>query len=327
MSTRHHNPWPESPRGFREILRWKSGLGPQCPHAFPHAESPAATVPLNQAQLLTNPPASWLATWLGHAGFLLAGHHTTLLIDPVFSSHCSPLPFPSFRRLAPPPCAMTDLPRPDAILLTHHHYDHCDLPTLRQLGRDIPLIVPAGLPQWLRRKGFPNATELPWWQQLTLPNGITITATPARHFSARSPFDRNETHWCGFHIQGPGGSLWHTGDSGYCDAFREIPQRLGPIDFAMIPIGAYNPRWFMQEIHMNPPEAVQAFLDAQCHRAIGMHWGTFRLTDEPPGEPPLLLAQSLHEHALDPSRFFTAPIGSQHPVQPAHRRAPSPTTP
>jgi N-acyl-phosphatidylethanolamine-hydrolysing phospholipase D len=236
---------------------------------------------------------------------LLQGDHISLLVDPVFSTFCGPFPLPGLRRKVPPPCAIQDLPAIDAVLLTHSHYDHLDLPTLRQLGMEVPLVVADGHAAWLRRKGFEHVTELPWFAHTELAPGIRVTATPAQHFTARTFRDRNRGHWCGWLIEATGVKLWHAGDSGLCDGFRELGERFGPIDFGMIPIGAYQPRHLMRDMHMTPGDAVTAFQHARCLHAAAMHWGTFRLTDEALGEPPVLLERALLQIHL-PATAFTA---------------------
>ncbi len=289
-----------------DVIRWKLGFGPREMPLLPDApDNPAPWRHLDAASIATPPASGWRAVWLGHASFLLQGCGISLLIDPVFSNHCAPLPLPSLRRKLSPPCGLADLPRIDAVLLTHSHYDHLDLPTLRELGYATRLLVPEGHGAWLRRKGFPDVTELRWHESLMAAPSVRITATPAQHFTARSLADRDQAHWCGWRIDSPQGSLWHAGDSGYCPAFREIGERHGPVDFGMIPIGAYQPRHIMRPMHMNPGEAVQVFLETRCRRAVGMHWGTFRLTDEPLGEPPLLLERALREKKI-PAALFTA---------------------
>ncbi|WP_052573788.1 MBL fold metallo-hydrolase [Haloferula sp. BvORR071] len=302
---RFSNPWVlDEGRSFADVFRWKFGRMP-ADEFITTDDNPASRVPYTPQA----PPAEgWRVTWLGHASFLLQGCGKSILIDPVFSDHCAPFRMERFKRLVPPPCKLEDLPSIDAVLLTHAHYDHLDLATLRKLGADMPLVSAEGHSAWLRRKGFRQVQELAWFQQLELFPGIRITATPAQHFTARTPFDRNCAHWCGWLLEGAGLKLWHAGDSGYCPGFREIGERLGPIDFAMIPIGAYSPRWFMSEIHMDPAEAVKAFQDARCQRAVAMHWGTFRLTDEPMSEPPLRL-QLAAEAAGIADRFTSGAVG------------------
>lgn len=303
MRERFSNPWPHSSHRFRDVLRWKLGLGPPG-EASTAPDAPADRIPWTPRPL---PATGWRASWLGHASFLLEGCGARLLVDPVFSDHCAPLPLPSLRRQVPPPCPLADLGRIDAVLVTHGHYDHLDLPTLRALGRSTPLVVAQGHGPWLRSRGFGQVRELAWFASTEALPGIRVTATPAQHFTARTPFDRNRGHWCGFRIDGGGASLWHAGDSGYCPAFREIGERLGPVDFGMIPIGAYAPRWFMKPMHLAPEEAVEVFRETRCRRAVGMHWGTFRLTDEPLGEPPLRLEEAARRAGI--SGFVSGKVG------------------
>ena len=311
MNPRYSNPWPHAQHSVRDILRWKLGLPPREQARLPDApDSPAPSVPLDPADIAVPPSSGWRALWLGHASFLLQGCGLSLLIDPVFSNYCAPLPFPSLRRLVPPPCRLTDLPPIDAVLLTHSHYDHLDLPTLRALGKDARLLVAEGHGAWLSRKGFRDVNEVRWHESFFLAPNIRVTATPAQHFTARSLTDRNLAHWCGWRIDSPEGALWHAGDSGYCAAFREIGERYGPVDLAMIPIGAYQPQHIMRPIHMNPDEAVEVFLETRCRRAVGMHWGTFSLTDEPMGEPPILLEHALRENQIPPTSFESGRVGA-----------------
>ena len=262
------------------------------------------------------PPSGWRAVWLGHASFLLQGAGVSLLVDPVFSDYFGPIPIPGLKRQQATPCALDDLPQIDAVLLTHSHYDHLDLPTLRRLGKNTPLLAPEGHAAWLRQKGFHHTTELAWHESREIHPGIRVTATPCQHFTARSLRDRNRAHWCGWLIEGGGVKLWHTGDSGFCAAFQEIGERYGPIDFGMIPIGAYQPRRIMRPMHMNPGEAVSAFIASRCRSALAMHWGTFRLTDEPLGEPPLLLERALREKKLPAGCFTAGSVGEIREIGP-----------
>ena len=282
MNRRFSNPWPHAQHGVRDVMRWKLGLGIREQARLPGSpDTPAPWVPLDPATISEPPASGWRAAWLGHAPFLLQGCGISVLIDPVFSNHCAPVPLPTLRRLVSPPCSLSDLPRIDAVLLTHTHYDHLDLPTLRTLGKDVRLLVPEGHGAWLRRKGFRNVDEVRWHESLPLAPGVSATATPAQHFTARTFFDRDRGHWCGWLVEGAGCKLWHLGDSGYCPVFSEIGLRYGPIDFGMIPIGSYQPRRIMQPMHMDPYEAVRVFLESRCRRAVAMHWAPFRLTDEP----------------------------------------------
>lgn len=312
------NPWVHDEHGFLDILRWKLGLPPHEEPLLPNApDTPASRIPLDPRDIAEPPAHGWRAVWLGHASFLLQGAGVSLLVDPFFSNHCAPLPLPSLHRLSPPPCELEDLPQINAVLLTHSHYDHLDLPTLRRLGKHLPLFVPEGHAAWLRRTGFKEVAEIPWFETIQLATGVKLIATPAQHFTARSPWDKNLAHWCGWLLEGASCKLWHAGDSGYCEAFREIGERFGPIDFGMIPIGAYQPRHIMRAMHMNPEEAAQVFLETRCRRAVAMHWGTFRLTDEPLGEPPLRLKTALEKLGIAPESFIAGSIGQSWQVSPA----------
>lgn len=312
---RFTNPWPHEEHGLLDIFKWKFNIGKEERPLIPDApDEPAPCEPLEPSAIATPPEVGWRIVWLGHASFLIQGCGLSVLIDPVFADHCGPFPMKSLMRRSPTPCKLADLPPIDAILLTHSHYDHLDLATLLALGPGPRVIIAEGHARWLSAKLGRQVAELAWHERLDLAPGVTVTATPAQHFSGRTPFDRNRGHWCGWLIEGGGQKIWHAGDSGYCPAFAEIGSRHGPIDFGMIPIGAYQPRSIMKPMHMNPEEAVQAFVDARCQRAVGMHWGTFTLTDEPMSEPPLLLVRELAARSL-PEAVFTAPaVGTIHRI-------------
>ena len=184
---------------FADILRWKLGLGFQETPRHAGRARPARGADRGRpAEISTPPRHGWRAVWLGHSSFLLQGAGVSLLMDPVFSDHCAPLPLPSMRRHVEPPARIEDLPPIDAVLLTHSHYDHLDLPTLRSLGKETRLIVPEGHAGWLTRAGFSDVTEIPWHGSCEPVPGIRVTATPAQHFTARTPWDRNRGHWCGW---------------------------------------------------------------------------------------------------------------------------------
>jgi N-acyl-phosphatidylethanolamine-hydrolysing phospholipase D len=305
---RFTNPWPHEPLRFGDILRWKTGRGPR------EAREPGCTdLPqrrsLQPADLATVPAAGWRVVWLGHSSFLLQGAGVSLLVDPVFSNHCGPVVLPGLGRLVAPPCRLEELPPVTAVLLTHSHYDHLDLTSLRRLGRGTPLVVPEGHAGWLQRRGFARAEEVGWWQRTKLAPGVRVVATPAQHCTARTPWDRDRGHWCGWWIEGAGCRLWHAGDTGYCPAFADIGAALGPIDLGLIPIGAYAPRWLMKSMHLDPAEAVLVFHEAKCRQAVAMHWGTFCLTDEAPGDPPQRLRAALATAGIDEHRFRITAVG------------------
>jgi L-ascorbate metabolism protein UlaG (beta-lactamase superfamily) len=255
-------------------------------------------------------PNDVVVTFVGHATFLIQVPGTNLLIDPMYSKRAGPVSFAGPRRVRAPGVRFDDLPTISLVLLSHNHYDHCDLRTLQLLERRFhPLVVtPLGNGRLLRSAGILQVEEIDWWET-TSAALLPITLTPAQHFSARSTFDRNRALWGGFLIEAGGHRILHAGDSGYGPHFREIAARLGPIDLALLPIGAYEPRWFMKDIHMNPPEAVQAHLDLEARQSIAMHFGTFQLTSEGIEEPVRELAKALRERGVAAERFRAVEVG------------------
>jgi L-ascorbate metabolism protein UlaG (beta-lactamase superfamily) len=254
---------------------------------------------------------AWAAiTFVGHSTFLIQTRSGHLLTDPMFSERASPLRFVGPRRVRRAAIAIADLPPIAVVLLSHNHYDHCDLASLRTLRRrfDPLLVTPLNNARLARRAGFRRIVELDWWQRAgSAPLGVT--AAPAQHFSARTPFDRNRALWSGFVIDVEGRRIFFAGDTGYGGHFREIRERLGPIDVALLPIGAYEPRWFMKDIHMDPWEAVQAHRDLEARLSVGMHFGTFQLTTEGIDEPVAALELARREQQLDEGQFTVVGFG------------------
>ena len=249
-------------------------------------------------------------TFIGHSTMLIQTPAGNILTDPMYSQRAGPLNLVGPRRVRQPAVRFDDLPPISTVLLSHNHYDHCDRRTLRRLAKRFdPLVVtPIGNARLVRSTGIRRVEELDWWQEATT-SAMPVTVTPARHFSARTPFDRNRALWGGFAVTIGRARLFFAGDSAYTVYFKEIARRLGPIDLALIPIGAYEPRWFMQSVHMNPEEAVQAHIDLEARESIGMHFGTFRLTAEAIDEPLRALAASLDAHHTPPERFRTLAFG------------------
>ena len=252
------------------------------------------------------------ATFIGHATFLLQFPGMNLLTDPVFSNRVSPFSWAGPKRIRPPALTLAQLPRIDVVLVSHNHYDHLDLSTLRWLAREHrPLIVTTlGNKAWLEKRGVTNVAELDWWQAHRVSPGFEVTGTPAHHFAARWPWDRCETLWGGFVIRTTHGSIFFCGDSGWGTHFADIKQRLGVPDLALLPIGAYNPRWFLEPVHMNPDEAVRAHLTLGASKSIGMHFGTFQLTDEGLDAPLHDLADARKAHGLTDKDFTTVEFGA-----------------
>ena len=299
-----YNPGPGvSPRGFGQVLRWR-------------LESRRAAWPGHVANdTYPSPPASVApgqvaVTFINHATFLLTLPGAVVLTDPIFSERCSPVQWAGPKRVRAPGIALSDLPRPDIVLLSHNHYDHMDLPSLRAIARQHApqFVTTLGNAAALAAAGIEGATELDWWQAIEV-GGLRIVATPARHFSARSPFDRNRTLWAGFALLREDTRILFAGDSGAGPHWAEICARLGEPDVALLPIGAYEPRWFMAPVHMNPAEAVDAHISLGARHSVGMHFGTFQLTDEAIDEPERALAVSLREKGILESAFVTQGFG------------------
>ena len=249
-------------------------------------------------------------TWMGHASVLVQMDHTTLLTDPIWSATASPLSWLGPRRFVPPPMPIEALPAIDAVLISHSHYDHLDLPTLRALAArgTTRFLVPLGVGEILRDAGVGPAEELDWWESRTV-GGVTVTCVPARHWSQRGIGDLNRTLWSGWVVVGPTHRFWFAGDTGYTRSFADIGERFGPFDLAAIPIGAYSPPAMMQPVHLDPEEAVQAGLDARASSLLGIHYGTFDLTDEPLDEPPRRFHAAAAQRGIDGGRIWTPAIG------------------
>ena len=301
----YRNPWPNSgPAGFRDFLRWRfverrgHRLAPNPPRdSLPTAE-PIIVSPRAERGYRS-------VTWVGHATMLLQLGPLNVLTDPVWGERASPLRWLGPRRLMKPAVDFNALPPLDLVLLSHNHYDHLDTPTVRRIARhfpETPWLCPLGLRTLLQRLGVRNVTELDWWRRVETP-AFAATCAPAQHFSARGLGDRNQTLWCSWAIEADGVRIFFAGDTALHPEFADIGNRLGPFDLVMLPIGAYEPRWFMRSVHMNPEDAVAAYralVDGGpvAPPCVTMHWGTFRLTDEPVEEPPARFARRWHEANL-----------------------------
>lgn len=301
---RHHNPdggfrnpWPgSSPQGYLAFLKWnlvdrlrKSLPADPPPGSFPRL-NPAFESPRADAGELT-------LTWVGHSTLLVQIGGLNVLTDPIWSYRASPISFLGPWRWVEAAIEFDALPPIDVVMISHSHYDHLDDQTVRRMAQRYPhadWVVPLGLSPFLRERGATKVYEMDWWQQMAI-GGLGLTCTPAQHFSARSLGDRNRTLWCSWCVRSGERSVYFAGDTGYHPDFAEIGQKCGPFDAALIPIGAYEPRWFMKTMHMNPEEAVKAFRDLRSGSGSGdgrrcvmvpIHWGTFKLADEPMDEPP-----------------------------------------
>ena len=310
------NPWPDSAtHGLRDVARmlWE--------HRGAHAPAPGRdSFPVATPQVV-RPRADRAiatATWVGHSTVLLQVGALNILTDPVWSERAFPVQWMGPRRVMSPPLSIDALPPLDVVLLSHSHYDHLDAPTVRRLARlhrDAIWVAPLQLGQYLREFGVAQVVELDWWQH-TVVKGATITATPACHFSARRVGDRNATLWCGYAVAVADRRVWFAGDTAYHPEFRAIGERCGPFDLVLMPIGAYDPRWFMRVVHVDPGEAVQAYVDvtsaspgAPLPLMLGIHWGTFRLTSEPMDEPPRRTQEEWSARGLPADLLWIAKFG------------------
>ena len=287
-----------------DLLRWR-------------AERQTVAWPrLAQNACLSPPPlcaevGTTAISFINHSSFLIRFANAIVLTDPIFSQRCSPLLGIGPRRVRPPGLVLANLPRPDLILLSHNHYDHMDLPSLRAIQdlHDPHIVTLLGNARTLTPYRI-KAIELDWWQKIVIED-LSIVATPARHFSARGPFDRNRALWGGFMLQSAvdQGRVLFAGDSGAGPHWETIRTRLGAPDVALLPIGAYEPRWFMAPVHMNPAEAVDAHLALNARHSIGMHFGTFQLTDEAIDAPLIALEAARQAAGLADDAFWTHEFG------------------
>jgi N-acyl-phosphatidylethanolamine-hydrolysing phospholipase D len=256
-------------------------------------------------------------TWIGHATCLLQLGALNVLTDPMWSHRASPVSWAGPARVAPVAMALESLPPIDIVLISHNHYDHLDRDTVRRLARQHPAAtwcVPLGVARLVRRWGAADVRELDWWDTVRV-GAANLMCTPARHFSSRGLHDRNATLWAGWTIQAEGCRVFFAGDTAYHPEFSTIARHAGPFDLVMLPVGAYDPRWMMASVHMNPEEAVRGFQDiaaadgAAIPAMVPIHWGTFRLTDEPLDEPPRRLRAAWAAAGLRADRLWVLAHG------------------
>ena len=316
--TAHHtingfrNIYDHPEHGFADFLHWKSG----------HVPNEEAAIPQNQMipyvpdivapdyQLIDHPdPAKIQITWIGQSTFLIQVEGINILTDPIFNSRSTPLGM-GFKRKSPPGIPFDRLPPIHAVLISHNHYDHLDLFTVKKLGNPQKYFVPLKLGRWFHQRKITNYEEMDWWDT-SIFNGIRVVSVPGQHFSRRAVRDGNKTLWAGWVLETKHGKIFFAGDTGYASHFKEIRERLGPMRLALLPIGSYRPRWYMKTIHMDPPDAVSAHQDLEAKQSIAMHWGTFYITDEPLGEPPLYLKKALKEASMTEDSFLVMKLGER----------------
>jgi L-ascorbate metabolism protein UlaG (beta-lactamase superfamily) len=301
---RFFNPGPVSEHGFRDFVRWQfhseRGFWPEFIDE-PPGPPPPARVEGDHLRV----------TFIQHSTVLIQTAGLNILTDPVWSKRVGPVPWLGPRRRRSPGLRINDLPHIDLILLSHNHYDHLDLRTLRSLqeAHAPQLIVPLGVRALLKSKELGPAVELDWWEAFSLRNGMKVTCVPAQHFSVRGFRDRNNALWCGYVLEGPGGRIYFAGDTGYGPHFERIGRQFSPIRLALLPIGAYKPAWFMSPVHMSPHEAVLAHQTLGAQTSVGIHFGTFALADEGEKEPEIDLQRALKEAGGPMPQFWKLGFG------------------
>ena len=289
----------DTDRSLAALLRWRTSGG-RSPWPL-RVENALAAKPAARVEGLT-------ITMVGHATVLIQIAGSNLLVDPVWSERASPLRWVGPRRVNDPGIAFADLPPIDAVLITHNHYDHFDVATLCRLqsAHRPRFIAPLGNDVLLAKTGASRIETADWGDTIAIDDQTRVIAVPAHHWSARSLGDRRMALWCGFVIQSPAGSVYNAGDTAYGDGciFRNLSDRFGAPDAAILPIGAYEPRWFMKDQHANPDEAVRIMMACGARQGLGVHWGTFQLTDEPRLAPKNALTEALRQSEIEPDRFL-----------------------
>jgi L-ascorbate metabolism protein UlaG (beta-lactamase superfamily) len=287
------------------VLKWKfTSTVTQWPANIVNKAQPNVAKELNEGEIST--------TFINHATHLIQVKGVNIITDPVFSERVSPFTWIGPKRVRRPGIELKDLPPIQVVLISHNHYDHMDAATIKDLAErfDPLFIVPLGNEHLVKDMGAKKIMELDWWQSAELPNKNTVTLVPAQHWSRRSMFDTNKALWGGYVVKAADQrQIYFAGDTGYGPHFKVIREKLGPMDVSIIPIGAYEPRWFMKDQHMNPEDSVQAHLDLESKFSLGTHFGTFQLTDEGIDEPVQALATALNKMKVNPDRFVAPDLG------------------
>ncbi|KAM5173071.1 N-acyl-phosphatidylethanolamine-hydrolyzing phospholipase D [Mantella aurantiaca] len=310
------NPWPtwQAP-AFHNVLKWiiTEKNNSNVPHS---KEELDRELPIIEPYFVQHPESAGKTengiriTWLGHASVMVEMDDLTFLTDPVFSQRASPISISGPKRFRGPPCTIKQLPKIDAVVISHTHYDHLDYNTVlglnERFGTELRWFVPLGLLNWMQSCGCENVIELDWWEQNCVPghDEVTFVFTPCQHWCKRTPFDDNKVLWGSWSVLGPSNRFFFAGDTGYCAAFEQIGKRFGPFDVAAIPIGAYEPRWFMKAQHVDPEEAVRIHADVRSKKSVAIHWGTFALANEYYLDPPVKLREALERYGLRPEDFM-----------------------
>ncbi|MDB5240063.1 MAG: twin-arginine translocation pathway signal [Spirosoma sp.] len=300
-------PGAPSPKGFREVIGWQLNHERTQPWPAFHNDQPGPAPPARVSD------GSVRVTYVNHSTLLLQFDGLNVLTDPIYENRVSPFQFVGPKRNSPPGIRFDDLPTIDLLLLSHNHWDHLEIATVQKLcARDkTRIFCPLGVKAFLEQNGCQNVTEMDWQQSVVYNPSTTIHCLPAQHFSGRGLFDRNGTLWAGYLIENKAvGKLYFAGDSGYGPHFRAIGERFGPLQLALIPIGAYKPNWFMSPVHCSPAEAVQIHADVRSEQSVAIHFGTFPLADDGELEPVDDLRKALADKSILPDQFRALKPGS-----------------
>ena len=306
---RFFNPQGVDAKSLWEVLKWQL--------SFSKTEWPEWVENELQPREIPQYTGDQLAlTFINHSSVLIQTKDVTILTDPVWSKRTSPVTWAGPKRVRAPAVNLDQLPKIDLVLISHNHYDHLDLPSLKKLAatQDPLFLVPLGDGEILKSVGIKKYQEMDWWQTYTTDQGIKIHFTPCQHWSARGVFDRYASLWGSFVIEYAKRKVYFAGDTGYAGHFSDVFKKMGPMDVSLLPIGAYEPRWFMKDQHMNPEEAVQAHLDLKSKTSFGVHFGTFQLTDEGIDQPLIELKASLDKYAISPNSFIAPTFGQTYLV-------------
>ena len=314
-----------------DVLAWQmhrtlNSLPPKPQTPTPQVVADLTFIHANAKAVQSMVPA---VTWIGHASTLVQASGLNVLTDPIFSEYAGPVKYVAPRRTQAPGLALAQLPKIDVVLISHNHYDHLDAPSILELNQQVggpPLfLVPLGIKEWMNDLGVTTVREMDWWHTYRV-NEVIFMMTPVRHWSARNGNDFNQSLWGGWAVMGTTFHWYFSGDTAYSNDFTSTKNRVntlqtreqgGGFDLALIGIGAYEPRWFMSEQHVNPSEAIKIHQDLGAKRSIGVHWGTFNLSDEALDQPPRDLVEASDAAGMGKDEFSVMAIGEtrQFPIR------------
>ncbi|MEO5674496.1 MAG: MBL fold metallo-hydrolase [Chitinophagales bacterium] len=299
------NPGNARAKGFLSVFRW---VFTRQPAKWVFMNVPFGEKPIERIE------NGLRITWINHSTFLIQVDGLNIITDPIWSERASPFSWAGPKRFRPPGIRFDDLPQIDIVLLSHNHYDHLHIETLQKLDEKFhaEIFTSLGVKAFLKEKKIDaEIIEMDWWNEQELSDRLKLTSVPAQHFSGRGMFDRDATLWSGFVIGREQGNIYFAADTGYNDStFKEIGNRLSPVSLAIIPIGAYKPRWFMSPIHTSPEESVKIHLDVKSQKSIASHFGTFPLGDEGRDEAINELSAAIKKFKLSPGEFVAIDEGT-----------------